>query len=58
MLFYCMEDLKGFEKLIFQLFVLLYFDLFAIQLGFFTWSIAITFYSLIVDFFLQFLYLK
>ena len=40
------------EKLVFKFLVLLYFDIFAILLDFFIWSIVTALYFFIVDFFL------
>ncbi len=47
-----MENLQELEKLILKLFVLLYFDILAIQPDFFVWSIATALYSFILGFFL------
>ena len=53
-----MEDLERFKKPVFKLFILLYFDVFAIQPNFLACSIAMTLYSFIMGFILQFLYME
>ncbi len=53
-----MEDLEGSKKLTLKLFVPLRLDVFAIQLDFLVQSIATALYTLIMGFFLQFLYIK
>ncbi len=53
-----MEDLEGSKKLAFKLFVPLCFNIFAIQPDFFDWSIAKAFYSLVMGFLLQLLYME
>ncbi len=53
-----MKDLKRAKKLIFKFLVLLYFDVFAMQPDFLAQSVAMAFYSLVVSFHLQFLYME
>ena len=48
-----MEDSERSKKFAFELFVPLHFDVFAIQPDFLTWSIALIFYSFIIDSFLK-----
>ena len=50
-----MKDLEGSKKFAFELFVLFWFDVFAIQPDFLTRSITTTLYFFVMDFFLQLL---
>ena len=50
-----MEDSEESKKLAFELFILLCFDVFAIEPDFLVWSIAITLYSLVINSLLQLL---
>ncbi len=43
-----MEDSEGFKKFVFELYVLLCFDVFAILLDLFAWSIATALYSFVI----------
>ncbi len=53
-----MEDLEETKKLVLKLLVLLCFDVFTIQPDFLTQNVAIAFYSFIIYFFVQFLYME
>ena len=53
-----MEDLEGSKKLIFEFFVPLCFDIFAIQPDFLVQSVATAFYSFVISSLLQLLYIK
>ena len=58
MLFYWMADLKGSKKLILELSVPLYFNVFAIQPDLLARSIASALDSFIMGSFMQFLYMR
>ena len=47
-----MKDLEGSKKLYLKLFIPLCYDVFAIQSDFLAWSIAMAFYSFVMDSFL------
>ena len=53
-----MKDLKRSQKLIFQLLIPFYFDVFTIQLDLLAQSIVMALYFFIIGFFLQLLYME
>ena len=53
-----MKDLEGSKKLVFELLIPFYFDIFAIQLDFLARSVVMTLYFLVIGSFLLFLYME